>query len=138
MRTALGLNRRLTGWVLALWPCLASAQFAVGDCAVYREGGEGRLLKAPVYWLKGTVAALSVERRQTDLCPRFTKSAMALTREEKWTMARAFPCADRESDIRFVDVRRVRLVADAWETPWSSQHGTEGLWRGSQAHQGFV
>ena len=125
------LRRRLAAWTLALWSGLGlaqmPAQFAVGDCAVYREGGDGRLFKTPTYWLQGTVAAVTTERRLAGLCPRFAKSDVALSREEKWALARAMPCVAREAEVGEVAVTRIHLVVDAWETPWSSQHGTEGL-----------
>ena len=41
-----------------LFSPLAWAQWRDGDCVVYREGGEGRLLTSPTYWLKGTVSGI--------------------------------------------------------------------------------
>ena len=131
MNIARILRRRLAGCAIALCSGLASAQmpvqFSVGDCAVYREGGSGRLLKTPTYWLRGTVAAVTSEERLVGVCPRFAKSEVALSREEKWTMARAMPCVADEAEVRQVAVTRIRLIVQAWETPWSSQHGTEEL-----------
>ncbi len=120
----------LVGWTIALWSGLLPAQtpaFSVGDCAVYREGGSGRLFKSPTYWLQGTVLAVTREERLAGLCPRFAKSGAALSREEKWAMARAMPCVARQTEIGQVAMTRVRLAVQTWETPWSSQHGMEGL-----------
>ena len=103
----------------------------VGDCAIFREGGAGRIFKAPTYWLKGTIAAISAERRVAGRCPQMGKSQAAYTRDDWLRIAASTPCVHSDAEIREVDVLRIRLSADEWETPWSHQHGTTGwLFRG--------
>ena len=118
---------------------LLADEVHVGDCVVFREGGEGRLLKAPVYWLKGSVVALSPERRLAEMCPVVAKPRLAYTRDERVRLAQAMPCVQREVDIREVVARFVHVSVDSWETPWSSQHGTAGLlFRGTFLDQPLV
>ena len=111
---------------------LASAEGPqVGDCAIFREGGSGRVLKAPTYWLKGTVGAVYAERRLAGRCPRIGKPLAAYTRDDWVRIAASTPCVERDADVREVDVLRIRFVVDEWETPWSFQHGSTGwLFRG--------
>lgn len=102
-------------------------EFRVGDCVVFREGGEGRVLKAPTYWWKGRVSSLTTERRVAGLCPVVAKPRSAFTRDERVRLARAMPCVQQETDVREVPVRRAQIEVISWETPWSNQHGTAGL-----------
>lgn len=102
-----------------------------GDCAVFREGGSGRILKAPTYWLRGTIDGLSAERRVAGRCPELGKPLAAYTRNDWARIAASTPCVQTDAEVREVDVVRVRLRVDEWETPWSSSHGTAGwLFRG--------
>lgn len=102
-----------------------------GDCAIFREGGSGRVFKAPTYWLKGTVGAVYAERRVAGRCPRIGKPLAAYTRDDWVRIAASTPCVERDADVREVDVLRIRFVVDEWETPWSSPHGSTGwLFRG--------
>jgi len=109
----------------------------LGDCVIFNEGGAGRLLKAPTYWLKGSIAALSRQRRQLDRCPRIGKPAAAYTAADHARLAAAMPCVEAASVSvgdtlpREVEVTRVQMLVSEWETPWSHQHGTPGwLFRG--------
>ena len=103
----------------------------VGDCVIFREGGGGYVLKAPTYWLKGSIAGLSEERRLAGRCPQIGKPVVAYSREDWVRVAAAIPCVVNDADVREVPVLRVRVTAEAWETPWSNQHGTAGwLFRG--------
>jgi len=103
----------------------------VGDCAIFREGGGGLILKAPTYWLQGTIAAISRERRVAGRCPQIGKALAAYTREDWARVAAATPCVEHDAEVREVDVLRIRLRVDDWETPWSHQHGSTGwLFRG--------
>lgn len=109
----------------------------VGDCVIFREGGAGRLLTAPTYWLKGSIAALSRQRRQLDRCPHIGKPASAFTPADQARLAAAMPCVEQTSASalatppREVEVMRVQVAVADWETPWSHQHGTTGwLFRG--------
>jgi hypothetical protein len=121
-------------------PATASAAASgpqVGDCVIFREGGAGRLLKEPTYWLKGSIAALSRQRRQLDRCPRIGKPASSHTPADRAQLAAATPCvepalANASAELpRDVEVMRVQVMVAEWETPWSHQHGTTGwLFRG--------
>ena len=125
-----GLEMRL--WFLSCF-CLAFScsvlanEFEVGDCVVFREGGDGRVFKAPTYWWKGRVVSLTTERREAGLCPVIAKPRSSFTREERVRLARAMPCVQREADVREILVRRGQIEIVSWETPWSNQHGTAGL-----------
>ena len=103
------------------------AEMGVGDCVVFREGGEGRLLKAPSYWVKGRVSARMTERRRVEVCPVVAKPLSAYSREDRVRLARAAPCVFNESDAREIEVNWVRVLVDSWETPWSHAHGSAGL-----------
>lgn len=103
----------------------------IGDCAIFREGGAGRIFRTPIYWLQGTIAGISAERRMTQRCPQLGKPASAYTREDWVRIAASTPCVHSEDEMREVDVVRIRFEVDAWETPWSLQHGSTGwLFRG--------
>lgn len=102
-----------------------------GECVIFREGGGGYILKAPSYWLKGSIAEVAQERRLAGLCPRIGKPTAAFSRDDWLRVAAATPCVESEADVREVPVLRVRVLVEAWETPWSNQHGTAGwLFRG--------
>ncbi len=108
----------------------------LGDCVVFREGGSGRILKTPTYWLKGSIAAISHERRLAGRCPEIGKLASNYTRADWARVAAATPCVGNDAEIREVAVLRIRVVVEAWETPWSNQHGTVGwLFRGQFLEQ---
>lgn len=103
----------------------------IGDCVLFREGGDGLLITTPVYWLRGTIAALSPEKRLAVLCPRFNKPTVAYTLADWQQVAAATPCVERAEDSRVVDVLRVQVRVEEWETPWAPAHGTTGwLFRG--------
>ncbi|MCB1965552.1 MAG: hypothetical protein KDI64_05745 [Candidatus Accumulibacter sp.] len=105
----------------------------VGDCVIFREGGAGRLLKAPTYWLKGSIAGISRQQRQLERCPRIGKPASAYTPADHARLAAAMPCLEHlsGSPARDVEVLRVLVTVSDWETPWSHQHGSTGwLFRG--------
>jgi hypothetical protein len=120
----------------------ASAGPQLGDCVIFSEGGAGRLLKAPTYWLKGSIAALSRQRWQLDRCPHIGKPAAAHTVADYARLAAAMPCVEPASVSvvdtlpREVEVTRVQVLVAEWETPWSHQHGTTGwLFRGQFLEQ---
>ena len=109
----------------------ASSGLHLGDCVMFREGGAGYLLKTPTYWLKGSVTGISPERRLARRCPEIGKLMPAYTHEDWIRVAAAMPCVDNDADVREVDVVRIRVAVEAWETPWSIQHGTAAwLFRG--------
>lgn len=102
-----------------------------GDCVMFREGGSGWLLQAPTYWLRGSIASLSHERRMAGLCPAIDKPLAAYSRADHARLAAALPCVSRATDAGEIDVLRVRVLVEAWETPWSYQNGIVGwLFRG--------
>lgn len=115
------------------------AQVVVDDCVVFREGGDGRLLRTPTYWLKGRVASVTSVRHLTPLCPVPAKPPSAYSREERVLLARAAPCVHHDADIREVELQRAQVVVEAWETPWSNAHGSAGLlFRGAFLGQTLV
>ena len=129
------------GFVLALMlPAAAGETVApqglpagpqLGDCAMFNEGGNGRILKAPTYWLKGTISRLSRERRTAGRCPQIARARAAYTRDDWARVAAASPCVQTDAEVREVEVLRIGLTIDEWETPWSHQHGSTGwLFRG--------
>lgn len=105
------------------------ADIGVGDCVIFREGGEGRLLKSPTFWLKGVVSEMRREREPVKECPVTIGAGSGISREALWQLARSAPCVFNrgKSDPAEVDVTRVRVVVDAWETPWTTAHGDVGL-----------
>jgi len=108
-----------------------SSDIHVGECVIFHEGGAGLLFKTPTYWLKGAVAGVSPERRRAGPCPEIGKLRPAYTREDWVRFAAANPCVENDAEVREVDVLRIRMTVEAWETPWSNQHGTAGwLFRG--------
>lgn len=108
-----------------------SSDPGLGDCVMFREGGDGLLLKTPTYWLKGSVADISHERRWAGRCPKIGKQVSAYSRDDWVRIAAATPCVENDADGRDVPVLRIRVTVDDWETPWSNQHGTVGwLFRG--------
>ncbi len=103
----------------------------IGACAIFREGGAGFVVTTPIYWLRGSISGIRHERRLAGVCPRAGKAPGAYTRDDWARAAAAAPCVEKAAEAREVDVVRVTLVADAWETPWSHQHGSSGwLFRG--------
>lgn len=108
----------------------------LGDCVIFREGGSGLLFRTPTYWLKGRITKLVREARQTHRCPRFDKPPAAYTSSDWARLAEAMPCAKDETGTRIVEVLRVHVAVDEWETPWSHQHGGRGwLFRGQFLEQ---
>lgn len=129
------IGAAITAWLLVA-PAHADQAGArpdlqIGDCVIFREGGAGWLLKTPTYWFKGLVVDLSRERRIANLCPHIGKQASAYTQADQLRLAAAMPCVDKESEVQEVSVLRLRVAVEAWETPWSPQHGGIGwLYRG--------
>jgi hypothetical protein len=108
-----------------------AAALQVGDCVIFREGGAGLILKSPTYWLRGSIAGITQEDRLAGRCPDLGKPQSSYTHRDWARMAAAMPCVDNDADIRTVEVMRVRMRVEDWETPWSYQHGTVGwLFRG--------
>ena len=102
-----------------------------GDCVMFREGGEGRLFKAPTYWLRGTVREVAIEPHWAGRCPDMGKPRSAFTPDDWARFVAASPCVEGEEEARAVERTRVRVAVDAWETPWSYSHGSAGwLFRG--------
>lgn len=103
----------------------------VGDCVEFREGGSGWLLTTPVYWLRGSLTAIRSERRTPARCPRLERPPSTYTPAERALLARSLPCRADNARLAEIEVTRASVTVDAWETPWSHQHGTAGwLFRG--------
>jgi hypothetical protein len=102
----------------------------VGDCVMFREGGGGLILKSPTYWLRGSVAGVLQESRTAGRCPDLGKAQSSYTHHDWVRHAAALPCVDDDA-VRVVDVTRVQVAVEDWETPWSNRHGTaRWLFRG--------
>jgi len=134
-------TRLLTILILSAQPLLApAAESAVeaaarmpvaGDCAQFREGGEGYILKAPTYWLRGSIVEIYRRPHRMGLCPDPGKPKTRYTRDDWQRLADAYPCVNEAAKVRDVEAIRIRLRVDAWDTPWSNQHGHNGwLYRG--------
>jgi len=104
---------------------------AAGDCAVFREGGAGYILTTPVYWLRGRIEEVYTRPHQMALCPQLGKTPERYTRDDWMKIAETYPCANEPAKVRELQAVRIRLRAEAWDTPWTSQHGHNGwLYRG--------
>ena len=91
-----------------------------GDCVMFREGGAGLVFKTPTYWLKGSIADISHERRLAARCPNIGKQVSAYTRQDWVRIAAATPCVENDADVGEVAVLRIRVAVEEWETPWSN------------------
>lgn len=112
-------------WLIC--PAVNGAVLGIGDCVEFREGGDGRLLKTPAYWVKGSVSKLVAEKRWMAPCPRLGKLLSTYSQGERVRLFEAMPCSWDADEPRLVDVTRVQVIVDSWETPWSIQHGAAGL-----------
>jgi hypothetical protein len=112
-------------------PAAGLADAQVGDCVILREGGAGHVLKAPTYWLRGTVDSVVQARHYAGLCPEPGKPVSTYTREDWLRFATAAPCVENAADAREVTVTRLGVRAEDWDTPWSNAHGSaQMLFRG--------
>ena len=98
-----------------------------GDCAMFREGGVGYILKTPTYWLRGSVAEVYSRPHQMALCPQLGKSRERYSRSDWKKVAEAYPCVTDPAKVREVEAIRIKLRVEAWDTPWSLQHGHNGM-----------
>jgi len=103
-----------------------------GSCVVYEEGGSGRVLTDPLYYLKGTVLTAEVRKRHLGVCPLVPGKNMAqYSREEFNRHATAFPCVSADVPERDEQIGIVRLRVAAWETPHAIRAANDGrLYRG--------
>ncbi|MFA7291095.1 MAG: hypothetical protein WC023_02485 [Rhodocyclaceae bacterium] len=102
-----------------------------GDCAMFREGGVGYILTTPTYWLRGRIEAVYTRPHRMALCPQIGKPRERYSRDDWMTVADAYPCVTDPAKEREVQAVRIRMRAEAWDTPWSQQHGHNGwLFRG--------
>ena len=122
------------GLLLVASPFVSAKEVSMpvpGDCAMFKEGGAGYILKAPTYWLRGSVAEVYVRPHRMGLCPNPGKPRERYTRADWMRFAEAYPCVQDPSRSGDVEAIRIRLRVEAWDTPWSSQHGHNGwLFRG--------
>lgn len=100
---------------------------AQGDCARYREGGGGYILKEPTYWLRGTVIEVYLRPHRMEVCPNPGKPRAHYTREDWRRLADAYPCVGDPARVRDAEALRVRLRAEDWDTPMGVQHGRNGM-----------
>ena len=108
-----------------------ASSLQLGDCVVFREGGGGLILKSPTYWLRGSIAAMTQESRIAGRCPDMGKPQSSYTHQDWVRIAAAMPCVENDNEVRAVNVTRIRMAVEAWESPWSYQHGTAAwLFRG--------
>lgn len=98
-----------------------------GDCALFREGGAGYILTAPTYFVRGTVSEVYTRSHRMDLCPNRGKPPANYTRDDWQRFAEAYPCVNDAAQARDVEVVRIRLRVDDWDTPWALQHGRNGM-----------
>ena len=116
-----------------------TTQYRTGDCVLMREGGHGRVLVAPTYWVRGTVVEVIQRRHRAGICTHFAKQAERLTLADWRQIVEESPCVMQGEDVRDVDVERVTFAVEAWETPWSRSHGQSGrLFRGYYLDQELV
>lgn len=102
-----------------------------GDCAMFREGGQGYILKGPAYWLRGRIEEVYKRPHRMGLCPNLGKTRERYTRDDWVTIADAYPCVTNPEHVGEVQAIRIRMRAEAWDTPWSLSHGHNGwLFRG--------
>ena len=109
-----------------------TATIVVGDCVIFREGGVGRILKTPTYWVRGRVVGVAQEQRMAGRCPRIDKPVSAYSHQDWTRVAAVMPCVGGDGEAQEVNVTRIRFAVEDWDTPWSSLHGAAGmLFRGS-------
>lgn len=117
----------------------AASRLQVGDCVLYREGGDGLVLITPVYWLRGTVVSVVDEQRLAGTCPHIGKPLLAYSPADHARLAAAMPCVSDGGPPVEVRFARVGVAVDDWETPWSSQQGATGwLFRGRFLEQALA
>lgn len=98
----------------------------VGDCALFREGGEGYILRAPTYHLKGKIVEIYRRPHYMGLCPDPGRTKANYRREDWLRLAEAYPCVTDPAKAREVEAIRVKIEVEDWDTPWSVQHGRNG------------
>ena len=107
-----------------------------GDCVLLQEGGQGLVLRAPIYWVRGTVIGVETRRHRAEVCTHFSRPPERLSLDDWRQIVETSPCVMRSEEVRDVDVERVAFAVDAWETPWSRSHGQSGrLFRGRYLDQ---
>ena len=101
--------------------------FGFGGAAV-----TGYILTAPTYYVLGTITEIYRRPHHMGLCPDAGKRREQFTRADWLRLAEAYPCVGDPARVRDVDVIRVRMRVDKWETPWSASQGRIGmLFRGN-------
>lgn len=108
-----------------------------GRCVEYREGGDGWLLTAPTYFLRGKMLSAEVQTRTLAACPKIPgKMPSQYSREEFNQVARAYPCLPAGEAGGARQLGLVRLTVDDWETPHARAAANAGrLYRGSYIDQ---
>lgn len=103
-----------------------------GQCVLYQEGGGGRLLTEPRYYLKGEVVAAQVATHRLSMCPVVPgKTVEQFNRSEFVRYLRAQPCFTNDRPARDDQIGLLRLRVTDWETPHARKAENEGrLYRG--------
>jgi hypothetical protein len=103
-----------------------------GQCVLYQEGGGGRLLTEPRYYLKGEVVATQVTTHRQAACPVVPgKTVEQFNRGEFVRYLRALPCFVNDRPARDEQIGLLRLRVMDWETPHARKAENEGrLYRG--------
>lgn len=105
---------------------------AAGQCVRYEEGGAGRVMTEPVYYLQGEVIATMVQPRRLDKCPVVPgKRLDQYSRDEFNRHALALPCVAPDVPVRDEQIGLVRVRVTDWETPYARPAASAGrLYRG--------
>lgn len=122
--------RSLIFSLLLLPMCLQAAETVLpqaGDCALYREGGEGYILVAPTYYVRGTITEVYKRQHRMELCPSIPRTRLNYTRDDWRQLADAYPCVSDPAKVGEVETIRIRMRVEDWETPWAPQHGRNGM-----------
>ena len=98
-----------------------------GDCAAFREGGSGYILRYPTYYVLGTITEIYRRQHRMELCPTLGKPRERYTRDDWQAFADAYPCVSDPEQVKEVEAIRVRMRVDEWDTPWTHNHGRAGM-----------
>ena len=103
-----------------------------GRCVLYEEGGSGWLLPDPVYYIKGKVIAVEIQRRHIGRCPEVPgRTLEQYDRDEFNRHVLAQPCVSADVEERDEQIGIVRLNVTSWETPHARRMANTGrLYRG--------
>lgn len=103
-----------------------------GQCVLYQEGGGGRLITEPRYYLKGEIISSGISTRRLTECPLVPgKTREQFTRDEFVGYLKATPCLLKDQAARDEQVGVLRVRVTDWETPHARKTENAGrLYRG--------